>query len=145
MLKNILPKRNNFLLVILSFLAVGLLFFVGLNLIVVSKYSSRVFSPSNTYYVQIAEENGPATTADYTVITVVDANSLLNNLGFFSVWKGTRKSVFAFKGSLSSVKTSWVDDHVLKITYKDCRQIYGQDNSWKDIKITYDGKCSTNN
>jgi hypothetical protein len=109
-----------------------------------SEYSSKELSPDGEYYVQVSESNGGATTAYSSNVNIVNAKSQFSNLGIISGWAGTRTSVFALNGRLASLKASWIDNRTLKIIYTSCRQIYGQDSSWKDIKIVYEEKCSKN-
>jgi hypothetical protein len=124
------------------------IFVIGLILLLPTtgwEYSSKEFSPNGMYYAQVTESNGGATTAYSSGVSIVYAKSQLNNLGIVSGWMGTRASVFGLNGRLSSIKTTWLDNRTLKITYTSCRQIYGQDNTWKEIKIVYEEKCSSNN
>ncbi len=109
------------------------------------EYSNKKFSADGKYYAQVSESNGGATTAYSSDVNIFNAKSQLNNLGIISSWIGTSTSVFGLNGRLSSINTSWIDNRTLKITYTSCRQIYGRDYSWKDVKIVYEEKCSPSN
>jgi hypothetical protein len=138
-----LTKQNTNIIVLIVILLTGVVA-VSFGLFTKTNSSKRVFSEDGAYYVQIAEENGGATTSFYSVVRITDADSVFSNLGVLSAWTGNRASIFALKGQLASVKTTWVNNRTLSITYTDCRQVYGKDNAWRDIKIVYEEQCSKN-
>jgi hypothetical protein len=133
-----------FLIICISIFLLVILFFKFLDLIF-NKYSDKLVSPDGKYYAQVAETNGGATTGFISGVMIVNANPIFSISNRLSNLIGNSKGVFASNGSGSSIKLSWLDKRTLKITFSDCDKIYGQDKSWKDIKIIYEGKCSQNN
>jgi hypothetical protein len=144
MLKKILSILKVISIILVSILIMGILFIKLLDLFM-NRYSDKVFSPDGTFYAQVSETNGGATTGFISGVLIINAKSLFSYSNRLSSLTGNSKGVFGSNGSGASIKTSWLDNKTLKITYSDCSKIYGQDKSWKDIKIVYDGKCSENN
>lgn len=104
-------------------------------------YSDRFYSPDQTYYAQISESNGGATTGFVTTITIVDAKSLFGFSTIFSSRTGDSKSVFATNGPLGSINANWVNNNLI-IKFNTCTEEYGSRiNRWRNINISYQGEC----
>ncbi len=143
-IKTIFSKKTIIKALVFIFI-VAVLFNIFFNFFIITEYSDKIFSSDKIYYAQIAEKNSGSSTSPYTVVRIINTRSVLSYFGALSAWSGDRKSVFAFKGGLSSVQITWLGNRSLKITYSDCRQIYGKDESWRDVKIIYEVICSENN
>jgi hypothetical protein len=143
MLKKISKPLKIVLLVFAFIFIIGASFFKILDLSF-NKYLDKVVSPDGKYYVQTIETNGGATTGFISNVLISTTSPIFGVSNYLSAWTGNRKGIFATNGSGFSIKTVWLNNNILKVTYSDCHKVYGQDKSWKDIKIVYEGKCSAN-
>lgn len=113
--------------------------------------SDKFFSPDGEYFVQIHDSNcGGATGENTTGVTISNAKSIFSNYDFLesdiiNAQTGNERGIWGALGSGTSIKTSWVDNRTLKITLSECVKELGRSNSWRDIKIVYEEKCSDNN
>jgi hypothetical protein len=130
------------ILIICIFIFIIMLFLIKILDLFMNKYSNKVYSQDGNYYAQTDETNGGATTGFISGVTITNANSFLSYFRILSAWSGNSKNIFGSNGNLDSIKLEWLDNNTLKVTYSDCHKVYGQDKTWKDIKIVYDGKCS---
>jgi len=106
-------------------------------------YAERIYSPDRTYFAQVSESNGGATTGFVTSVNVVDAKSLFRFSTIFSSRTGDSKWVFETNGSLSSMKVKWINNNSLLINYTNCTEEYGSPiKHWRNIKISYQGGCN---
>lgn len=140
MKKQIFTKKLIFLIASILIGLIGTMLLIN-NFFIDTKYSNKLYSPNKQYYVQVVEKNAGATTAYYSVVRVVNAESAFSNLGILSAWSGNRRGVFAYDGTSDSVQITWIDNNTLKIIYSNCQDINGQDNAWKNLKIVYDKRC----
>ena len=102
------------------------------------RYASKISSPSNQYNAFVGDSNCHSTTP---YIANVKVSELL--LGF-TIPYITEKAIFSYRGTINDVDIAWINQTTLKISYKDCREIYRQDDSWKGIKIIYEERCRDN-
>jgi YD repeat-containing protein len=129
------------IIIFLSVVVVCLLIVWMIDLLM-TRYSDKLYSPDGAFYAQVDETDGGATTGFNTGVTITNARSYFNISNLLSVRTGDREYVFDYNGSDRTVSMRWLNSRALKITYTDCSKIYGQDQSWKGIKITYEGECT---
>ena len=106
--------------------------------------SDKVYSPDGEHFVQIEESNCGATCHFNTNVVLNNTKNPFSFSIVLSARSGNREGVFGVDSAFESVSASWINNDTLKVKFSRCSQIYGQDKSWKDIKIVYEGKCSRN-
>jgi hypothetical protein len=144
MSKKILTKVKIVLLIFFVIFVLIALIIKTLDLFM-NKYSDKVFSPDGTYYTQVSETNGGATTGFISGVTLINAKSIWSDSVRLSGWSGNGYTIFAFNGSGDSINAVWLNSRTLEINYTDCTKIYRQDKSWKHITVLYSGKCLNSN
>ena len=129
-------KKSKLLLILLPliFIALIVVTFLFTSNSCKKRETQMVPSPDNRYLVNTNDMNCHAT-VPYIGDVVLYKVSIIK-LPWISY-----RSVFGFNGTIDDVLAEWVDENTLKITYKNCKEIYGQDYSWKDINIVYENRC----
>lgn len=136
-------KIYSILIIIISVLAVGILLIISVGY-GMTRSSDKAYSPDRKYFAQVVEINCGATCSYDTNVVITNAKTPFVFSEYLSAWTGNRRGVFGTNGSLDSMSASWIYSDTLKVTFSDCSKIYGQQKSWRDIKIVYEGKCSKN-
>lgn len=146
MLKKIL------LITLTFFFIIGIGYYLFLAGICTTPYlSKKINSPDGKYFAQIQDSSCGGGAGDYTTgVMIANAKSFFSNFDntfakIINVQIGNTRGVFGADGSGTSIKTTWIDNRTLKISLSNCGKTLGKSNSWKDIKIIYEGTCSTDN
>jgi hypothetical protein len=106
----------------------------------VRQNSNKIVSPDGSLVViPKVDTGGGATTAFKTDIMIYKIKKSPSDFLILP------KDLFAYKGTPDSIKPEWVDNQTLKITFTDCRSIYGYENTWRNINIIYDSQCPITN
>lgn len=138
-------KRNTKNKVLLLSLAIfALLIFLGLFACLsffllfrfLSEMTPKAYSPNGSYYVQVEESNGGATTGYVTDVMLSETKKNALNL-----WLNNRKDIFITNAPGSSVLPKWIDDKSLEITFGNCSHVYKQTRMEFDVRILYKGTC----
>lgn len=133
--KLLLPIIFSLLIVLAPF------FWLFIFNIVTVTYSPKIYSPDRTYYAQVSESNGGATTGFVTSMHLVDATTPFSFSPFISLRKGKAKPLFSTNGSMKSMQVTWISENELTVAFDNCNEEYYRDEGWKSIKITYQGSC----
>lgn len=103
--------------------------------------TDKDLSPDGTYFMRAQKTACPLLDRYTTdlMITRIKHTFLERLDGSYS------EDILILRGSNSSVVSSWEDNRSVKVRFSGCNAIYGKDDSWRDIKIVYDGQCSIDN
>ncbi len=104
-------------------------------------FSPRVYSPDKSYYAQVSESNGGATTGFVSSISIIDATTPFSFSQILSFRKGMAKSVISTNGPLDSLQASWISENELQVSISNCDEEYYRSEAWHNIQIKYDGSC----
>lgn len=134
------------------FLIIGIFYYLILEGSCSTQYlSDKAFSPDGEYFAQVQDNSCGGATGDYTTgVTITNAKSFFSNFDILAAQIINAKTdnaqgVFGSDGAGNAIRLTWSNKRTLKIFLSNCGDIIGENNSWKDIKIIYEGECSTNN
>ncbi len=98
-------------------------------------------SPDGRYLASVERRTWSWHSSGFTDVVVYDRQTPGVLRWVAPAISGSQAGVFGFRGKSKDASVAWLGPRALLIEYRNCREILGMDEEWKDIRIEYKDTC----